>query len=394
MTTTSRLAWIAGIFVLPALVLAGPPAALAEKKAKDKPTQAAKSGKDDKASTKKSKKDKKKAEELHGQAVNFYKEGNYEEALKFFAMADELESNPVTAFNIARCYEKLGKYADAYDYYVKYIDSGDTARLEDAEEAMERIESEPVRLVIEFSPKGSEVFLDGDPIEADASPAEVKVKPGQHTIFIRKDGFESVERELEIPPGGEAYVEAELVKSKKQEGGGEGKNKKARLKKKIDLKPAFTIDLAAGATVSTSETVTSYIGANLGVAFRIKNFGVGIGLDNMFFSDSYLLAAFAAGSYNVNVWKKLSLNFTVGFGGAYLYSSEEALDADGNIVLESGNMWDLVVHADARLRYKVGPVMLQFIPLSADIFVGAGSIQPAPLAQFAFLVGVAYDIGG
>jgi tetratricopeptide (TPR) repeat protein len=384
MIRAPRLAWIAAIFVLPALVFAGTPA-LAQKKDKDKSSKEAKGGK------KKSKKDKKKAEELHGQAVSFYKEGNYEEALKFFAMADELEPNPVTAFNIARCYDKLEKYADAYEYYKKYVESGDTARLEDAQEALERIESEPVRLVIEFSPRGSEVFLDGEPIEADASPADVKVKPGQHTIFIRKEGFESVEKEVEIVPGSEGYVEAELFKSKK---GGDGGGKKAKLKKRIDLKPAFTIDLAAGATVSTSDTVTSYIGANLGVAFRIKNFGVGIGLDNMFFSDSYLLAAFAAGSYNVNVWKKLSLNFTVGFGGAYLYSSEEAVDSDGNVVLESGNMWDLVVHADARLRYKVGPVMLQFIPLSADIFVGAGSIQPAPLAQFAFLVGVAYDIGG
>lgn len=391
MMSKKRLAWIAGILVMPALVFAGPPA-LAKKKAKDESSKETKGGKDAKGGAKgKSKKDKKKAEELHSKAVTFYKDGNYEEALKFFAMADEMEPNPVTAFNIARCYDKLEKYADAYEYYKKYVDSGDTTRLEDAEEAMTRIESEPVRMVVEFSPKGSELFLDGEPVEADYSPADVKVKPGQHTLFIRKDGYESVEREIDIPPGGEAYVEAELTKSKKQAG---GEGKKARLKKKIDIKPAFTIDLAAGATVSTSDTVTSYIGANLGVAFRIKNFGVGIGLDNMFFSDSYLLAAFAAGSYNLNVWKKLSLNFTAGFGGAYLYSSEEALDADGNTVLDSGNMWDLVVHADARLRYKVGPVMLQFIPLSADIFVGAGSIQPAPLAQFAFLVGVAYDIGG
>lgn len=383
MRSISRLACIVGLLALPALVVAGPPA-LAQKKAEEKSTKKGTGGKT-------SKKDKKKAEELHAQAVSLYKDGNYEEALKFFAMADEMEPNPVTAFNIARCYDKLEKYADAYEYYTQYVESGDTARLEDAQEAIERIENEPVRLVVEFSPKGSELFLDGEPIESDYSPAEIKVKPGQHTLFIRKDGFESVERELDIPPGGEAYVEAELVKGKKQSG---GEGKKAGLKKRIDLKPAFTIDIAAGATVSTSSTVTSYIGANLGVAFRIKNFGVGIGLDNMFFSDSYLLAAFVAGSYNLNVWKKLSLNFTAGFGGAYLYSSEEARDADGNILLESGNMWDLVVHADARLRYKVGPVMLQFIPLSADIFVGAGSIQPAPLAQFAFLVGVAYDIGG
>ena len=50
-----------------------------------------------------------------------------------------------------------------------------------------------------------------------------------------------------------------------------------------------------------------------------------------------------------------------------------------------------MVHADVRLRYRVGPVILQAIPLCADVLVGAGNITPAPLAQFAFLLGVAFD---
>ena len=44
---------------------------------------------------------------VHSEAVKFYKEGNYEEAVERFKEANKLIPNPVTLFNIARCYEKL-----------------------------------------------------------------------------------------------------------------------------------------------------------------------------------------------------------------------------------------------------------------------------------------------
>jgi hypothetical protein len=79
------------------------------------------------------------------------------------------------------------------------------------------------------------------------------------------------------------------------------------------------------------------------------------------------------------------MQFTVGFGAAYLHAFKRS---DGTA---SGAHWDLVVHADARLRYKVGPILVVAIPLCTEILVGAGSIEAAPLAQFAFLAGIGYD---
>jgi flagellar motor protein MotB len=359
-----------------------------EKKEKKEEKKAAKEeGKETKKEAKKSaKEDKKKAEEMHGKAVELYKDGNYEEALKYFSMAYELAQNPVTLFNMGRCYEKLGKIKEAYGYYKQYIDSGDEGRREDAEAAIKNIESLPVKVTITVKPKDAEVFVDGEPIETGTLPYELDLAPGQHTIFARKDGYENVEEGIVIEAGEDGAWEGELIKAADT-----GETKKKHKKERTGtVKVPLSIHLAAGATVSTSDIVTSYIGADVGLGYRIKQFTVGIGLDNMFFADSYLLAAFAAASYTQPLPKKLSLNFTVGFGGAFLYSSQKVVDG-GDVKIKSGGMGDIVVHADAKLRYKVGPVLLLFIPLSADILVGAGSIEPAPLAQFAFLVGVGYD---
>lgn len=387
MLKNEKILRVLGILALSAVFLTGAAVDAQEKEKKPAKAEKKKGKKSKKKSKKKSAKaEKGKAKELHGQAVSLYKDGNYEEALKFFELADEISPNPVTLFNMGRCYEKLGKYKEAYDYYQDYIDSGDDARFEDAQEAVEKIEAMPVKLKIHVYPGGSEIFIDGEPVEAKKMPVELEITPGQHTLFIRKYGYENVEEGLEIPPGEEVAYETELVKSTVLKDNGKKKSKR-----RGEIKVPISLHFAAGATVSTSDIVTSYIGANLGIAYRIKDFAVGIGLDNMFFTDSYLLAAFPAGSYNLKVWKNLSINFTVGFGGACLYSTQEVVDSEGNIIITSGNMWDLVAHADAKLRYKVGPIMIQAIPLNVDVFVGAGSIEPAPLAQFAFLFGIAYD---
>jgi hypothetical protein len=146
-----------------------------------------------------------------------------------------------------------------------------------------------------------------------------------------------------------------------------------------------------GATVSTTRAMGSYIDASLGIFFRIREGFAGLGLDNLFFTDGYLLAAYPAGGYTLVLWRDLSISFAAGFGAAYLYASVDGGGEDGNVLIGQGGHWDLVVHADVRLRYRVGPVILLAIPACADVLVGAGDIEPAPLAQFAFLLGAACD---
>ncbi|MFH1438884.1 MAG: hypothetical protein ABIJ56_24475, partial [Pseudomonadota bacterium] len=118
---------------------------------------------------------------------------------------------------------------------------------------------------------------------------------------------------------------------------------------------------------------------------------VGLGIDNLIFAGSYILAAYPAGGYSVKVHKNLFLDFSAGFGFAYLYSADDGGDGEGNVLIEAGSHWDLVAHADIKISYKIGSFVIQLIPVHANVLIGAGSIEPAPFAQFAFLAGIAYD---
>jgi hypothetical protein len=349
-----------------------------------------------------------KASQYHQMAMNLYKKGMYEEAVEYFLKAYEMDKDPSTMFNIGKCYDALYRYVDAYKYYSDYIATGDEERLEEAREAMAAIEKMPVMLKVVSDPEGAGVYIDGEVVKFQRTPVIAEVSPGKHAVVIEKDGFARVEREVEIPVGGEAKLEVELEKVADTskvvvvEDGGKGKkkDKKAgepvKIKKKVrkggPAKVPFGIGVAFGATVSTTPALGSFIDGTLNLDFRIKQFTVGLGVDNFFFTDTYLLSAYPAAGYTLELPKNLSLRFSAGFGFAYLYAFKDGGSEEGVVLVEKGGHWDLVAHADVRLRYKAGPIYIQFIPVHVNVLTGIGSLEPPPLAQFAFLAGIVYEI--
>ncbi|MFH1437970.1 MAG: PEGA domain-containing protein [Pseudomonadota bacterium] len=342
-----------------------------------------------------------KAKDIRYQARSAYKEGNYETAIELYEEAEELSSSPATTYVLARCYEKLEKFKEAYEYYKEYVASGDEKNLDKAKEAMAAIEKMPVLINLTTEPADPDCHVDGKEEFIIRTPTEIKVMPGTHEVLLEKPGYKPFNRKLTIAPGEVVSLEAKLEKlageeekplaEGSEEGSAEKGEASVKLEKKVRGPVPISIDATLGATVSTSVFLGSFIDVSLFVDYRIKQWSVGLGLDNMFFSDSYLLSAYPAGAYTLNVWKGLSLKFGVGFGAACLYASSVGKDEDGNQVVEEGSAWDLVAHADIKLRYKVGPVIIQVVPVHVNVFVGAGSIEASPLAQFAFLAGVVYD---
>lgn len=59
--------------------------------------------------------------DLSNQGIAKYKAGEYEDAIKLFKQAYELEQVPNLLYNIARCYEKLEKYNEAIKYYEQFV---------------------------------------------------------------------------------------------------------------------------------------------------------------------------------------------------------------------------------------------------------------------------------
>jgi hypothetical protein len=395
-------------------------------------------GSEVKESKKKKKKpteeDKLAAKSFTEKGMGLYVKGDYEGALVYLLKADALVETSVNLFYIAKCYDVLYQYREAYAYYQKYIDTGEKANYDVVIEAIARIESMPGIVKVVTTPEGAVVSVDGKEVTFQKTPMVCEVESGSHIVLIHKDGFKDVTMNVDVPFAGEERIDVELQPIKqpaafpdetKEKAKGEPKEtpeeqpkeqaKQVETIKKTPPgeagkplekaepagtggKPAQTsrpvpmsISLAVGATVSTTRSMGSYIDASLGIFFRIRGGFVGLGLDNLFFTDGYLLAAYAAGGYTLTLWRDLSMSFAAGIGPAYLYAAVDGGDEDGNVLIRKGSYRDLVVHADIRLRYKVGPVILLAIPACADVLVGVGDIEPAPLAQFAFLLGAAFD---
>jgi tetratricopeptide (TPR) repeat protein len=74
------------------------------------------------------------AVEAYRLGTELYNAAKFEEALAAFQEAATLYASPDFQFNIAKCYERLGKYEDAIRSYELYLrtaeDSGDTAVIE------------------------------------------------------------------------------------------------------------------------------------------------------------------------------------------------------------------------------------------------------------------------
>lgn len=59
--------------------------------------------------------------DISNRGIAKYKAGEYDEAIKLFKQAYELEQIPNLLYNIARCYEKQKKYKEAIEYYEKFV---------------------------------------------------------------------------------------------------------------------------------------------------------------------------------------------------------------------------------------------------------------------------------
>jgi len=79
------------------------------------------------------------AQEAHNLGRRLYDEAKYEEALGSFLDAQRLYASPDHHFNIARCYEALGRYELAAEYYRAYLRSNPRDRA-NIESTVERIE--------------------------------------------------------------------------------------------------------------------------------------------------------------------------------------------------------------------------------------------------------------
>ncbi len=125
-------------------------------------------------------------------AAEKYQAGDFRGALEHFLASNRLAPNRNVLFNIARCYEALREYPDAYRYYVRAaqgeVDPAAPGRID---EAMKRMVPNVAVLKIVTDPPGATLYLDRKDLgQRGAGPQTLGLAPGTYRVIAEAPGYE------------------------------------------------------------------------------------------------------------------------------------------------------------------------------------------------------------
>lgn len=142
-----------------------------------------------------------KAKKLFAEGSDHYDAGEYTKALKAFEEAKALTQHPLMLFNIAKVYEAMEDLPNALALYEDYLKT----KPDDADETKARMTrisqtlKEWATLDLKTTPPGAEIRLDNPEAPARArTPTLLPVPPGQHTVFLKLEGYREVKRPLKV----------------------------------------------------------------------------------------------------------------------------------------------------------------------------------------------------
>ncbi|KYF80513.1 TonB-dependent receptor [Sorangium cellulosum] len=112
-------------------------------------------------------------------------------------MSNRLVPNRNVIFNIARTYEALGEYPDAFRYYVQALEQEpNAARRPAIEEALARIRPNVAVINVQTDPPGATVYINRRDLGGRGNtPRLLGFQPGKHKIIVDLEGYEPAEVE-------------------------------------------------------------------------------------------------------------------------------------------------------------------------------------------------------
>ncbi len=142
-----------------------------------------------------------------------YKARDFVGALEHFLASNRLAPNRNVVYNIARTYEQLKRYPEAYRYYVRALDGEkDAPTRARVEEAIARIAPRVGVLKVETVPPGARLYLDRKDLGGNA-PQRLGLPPGKYRVIAELDGYEDVSSDLvDATVGRESVISLRLVR--------------------------------------------------------------------------------------------------------------------------------------------------------------------------------------
>jgi len=145
--------------------------------------------------------------ELHFElGAEAYQAGDYRRAAEEFLISNRLSPNPNVTHNIARAYERLGRYPEAYRYYQQALpDVTSQDAKEQIEGALASLEQRVATIEVDTVPSGATVYIDRVELGARGeAPRRFGLAPGTYRLIARKAGFRETQVQLEPLAAGQA----------------------------------------------------------------------------------------------------------------------------------------------------------------------------------------------
>jgi hypothetical protein len=125
------------------------------------------------------------------QGVAYVAEGRFEAAMAEFLRAYEISGEWIVLYNLGQVSASLGRNADAYDYFTRYLAAGgdevESTRRGEVEGALRELEPRVAHLAIDADIAGAVVFVDGKERGATPLLGPVVVEPGSHVVEVRDE---------------------------------------------------------------------------------------------------------------------------------------------------------------------------------------------------------------
>ncbi|HCF58092.1 MAG TPA: ligand-gated channel protein [Myxococcales bacterium] len=152
------------------------------------------------------------ADLLFERGVDSYRARRFEDALVAFFGSNRLVKNRNVILNIARCYEQLRRYEEAYRYYNDVLAEEPTAEdRQFVEQSLKRLAPRVALVRVVSEPPGAEVFVERKDLGSrGVAPKTLALKPGKTDIFLSLKGHRDAEHQVILATGRTVEIEVPL----------------------------------------------------------------------------------------------------------------------------------------------------------------------------------------
>jgi len=145
-----------------------------------------------------------------------YRAGDYKSAIQNFRDAQAIVPAPQAAYWLAMALTADGQVPEAIAE-LKALLASSTAvaklgseKIATANTTLDALNEAPGMITLTTEPAGATVGVDGE-VRPGVTPLDVELTPGAHTLTVSEPGYQSMEFELDVPPGSKGEQALSLI---------------------------------------------------------------------------------------------------------------------------------------------------------------------------------------